>query len=326
MYRCGLLTPARAENAMALNSALLGPRTLGIEVTEPDLAARCGLGNIDPQHTTGGADRAAIEECCVVSLPPIGATLCTIRPDLDAVGGMAVLALRVTGEGLSPEALDRVRQVACADRFARGAWPGPRPLPEHVDDLDDEAMPAVAAIAGAVADRRVVFPNRVVTAARWLRTGEEPSGYRAAWRSERQLLLAMLGTRALRVTSACGGHIALVDATVPGAVSLGYRLAPVVVARNPAFTCSTGLPYLKYTVAQYDLSHVDMVQARRDLASLEPGWGGSATILGSPQGVSSRLPLGTVIDAVAKTLRHSAGRSGDATPRGEPLDLQRCGK
>lgn len=69
------------------NEALLGPMTLGIEVTVPALAARCGLRNIDPQHTGGDPQHAAIEVCLEAPLPPDGATLVTIRPDLDSVGG-----------------------------------------------------------------------------------------------------------------------------------------------------------------------------------------------------------------------------------------------
>ena len=47
-YTYGLLDP-RAGVA-GENLPLLGAATLGIEVTVPELARRCGLGNIDPQH------------------------------------------------------------------------------------------------------------------------------------------------------------------------------------------------------------------------------------------------------------------------------------
>ena len=40
----------KREQAQAANAPWLGPDTLGIEVTEPELAGQCGLGNIDPQH------------------------------------------------------------------------------------------------------------------------------------------------------------------------------------------------------------------------------------------------------------------------------------
>jgi hypothetical protein len=47
---------------------------------------------------------------------------------------------------------------------------------------------------------------------------------------------------------------------------------------------------------------VDLPAVRDELASLEAGWGGSPTIIGSPQGVDSNLPLETVVAIVAKHL------------------------
>lgn len=41
------------------NSAVLGADTLGIEVPIPALAAQCGLGNIDPQHSGTSSHSAA---------------------------------------------------------------------------------------------------------------------------------------------------------------------------------------------------------------------------------------------------------------------------
>ena len=54
-YRYALLKPLRAPGAEDWNAAILARPCLGIEVTEPELAARCVLGNIDPQHL-GGID------------------------------------------------------------------------------------------------------------------------------------------------------------------------------------------------------------------------------------------------------------------------------
>ena len=93
-YTCGLFDPGAGAGGDG-NVRLLGPMTLGVEVTVPELARRCGLGNIDPQHGggvgAGTADTAAIEACLTVTPPPAGATLVTVRPDLDAFGAMALL-------------------------------------------------------------------------------------------------------------------------------------------------------------------------------------------------------------------------------------------
>ena len=43
--------------------------------------------------------------------------------------------------------------------------------------------------------------------------------------------------------------------------------------------------------------------ALAELAALEPGWGGSPTIGGSPQGVSSLLTTEQVVEVVARHLK-----------------------
>jgi len=76
-------------------------------------------------------------------------------------------------------------------------------------------------------------------------------------------------------------------------------LAPIVIAFNPAFRFQGGEPTRKFTVAQYKLGYVNLREVLRDLSELEPGWGGSPTIGGSPQGVSSKLSLEEVVEVVS---------------------------
>ncbi|MFZ2049211.1 MAG: hypothetical protein WAV25_02875 [Minisyncoccia bacterium] len=84
--------------AEANNEELLGPQTLGIEVTHNGLAKRCGLGNIDPQHGKHSrSSSSAIEEALTWPQPPDGSRLVTIRLDKDAIGAMAVLIIRLEG-------------------------------------------------------------------------------------------------------------------------------------------------------------------------------------------------------------------------------------
>src|SRR5665213_1053865 len=150
-----LLRPSRALGAEAANAGLLGPYTLGIEVTEPELAARCGLGVIDPQHGPAPGKGAAIEAALDWPLPPAGARLVTIRPDADAVGAMAVLALRADGAVLGDEARARIALIARWDGFAQGPWRdfaaarGPLPRPAGTEDV--RLFPALYAAMAAVA-------------------------------------------------------------------------------------------------------------------------------------------------------------------------------
>ena len=79
-------------------------------------------------------------------------------------------------------------------------------------------------------------------------------------------------------------------------------LAPVVVALNPEFRFRGGEPHRKFTVCQFSAGYCDIPGALRELNGLEEGWGGSPTIGGSPQGVSSALTVEEVVRVVTRHL------------------------
>src|SRR4051794_19352707 len=110
-YRFALLAPTKKA---VEQSGVLGPQTLGIEVTVPVLAAGCALGNIDPQHTAGEDGRAAIEAALAWPLPAPGSILATVRPDLDSVGAMVVLTMRAEATTIGCAARARIDEIARA--------------------------------------------------------------------------------------------------------------------------------------------------------------------------------------------------------------------
>ena len=305
-YTYGLLDPRAGVSGE--NLRLLGATTLGIEVTAPDLARACGLGNVDPQHEggvgIGTPGTAAIETCLTIEPPGAGATLVTIRPDLDAFGSMALLALRHGGCRPSPAMRTRIERAARADRFDHGPWPGPRPLPATGDDLASVTGQdhALVAVTGAMFDGDLTARERVGLAARWLESGTEPAGYRKRWTAHAVRLLRGVDDGRIIVEPAAEGRIALVTSQLPGTLRLGYCIAPVVIAHDPGRP-STDPPALRrVVVAQYAPGHVELQEVRDALARIEQGWGGSSTLLGSPQGRSCALALPRVIKVVAQHL------------------------
>ncbi len=311
MYNFALLDPRNVPAAQAANDAVFAgaPQgVLGIEVTVAALAAKCVLGNIDPQHSGGDASRAAIEEALEVELPPDGATLATVRADLDALGAMAVLAMRADGAALGAAALARVGDIAAADKFARGGWPGVRPLPTTDNPWPAEGAGAsdsrpLAAMAAAVADFRVPIEERVAQMRHWLLTGEEPARYRAQVETERTDLVRALEAGEIKISPALDGRVAVVESAHRAAMMVGYASAPVVIAINPVFRVSAGEAHRKLTIAAFEPRWCDIRAALGQLAELEPGWGGSPTIGGSPQGVSSALTTEQVVEVVARHLK-----------------------
>lgn len=298
----GMLDPRSLPAAAEANALVLGPNTLGIEVTVPALAAQCGLGNLDPQHIGGNADLTAIEVALTAELPADDATLATVRADLDSVGAMAMIALRV-------EMKNRIKMVAAADKFARGGYPGPKALPSQANPWPEESTSAessrpLAAIAAAVSDFKVSMADRVATMVKWLLTGEEPEQYRAQVEKERAEMIAALESGAIKHETRANGRIAAVESTHRAATMVGYALAPVVVALNPTFKAGPGEPYKKFTICAFEANKFANIQAAiAELAELEAGWGGSPTIGGSPQGVSSTLTIDQVVAVVEKHLK-----------------------
>lgn len=289
-YSIGLLDP-RVGPDEAPNSELLGPTTLGIEVTVPRLAAACGRGNVDPQHAgAGSTDLAAIDLAPTMELPPADTRLVTIRPDLDAFGAMAILSLRAQGAELSDALLARAARISQSDRFDRGGWPGPRPLPtrESVAAVTDDEQ-SLQAIGTIPARHGVPVATRVAQVQRWLTAGEEPAGARAQVASERLDEVAALERGEIRLTPFADGRAVLVVSAHRSAMALGYRVAPVVVAVNPTFTLRGSAPHRKLTIAQFTPGFIDLAAVRDALNALQPGHGGSPTIIGSPQGIESEV-------------------------------------
>jgi hypothetical protein len=304
----------------------------------PGLAAQC-VANIDPQHAGQNADLAAIEAAMNTDLPPDGATLVTIRADLDSVGAMALLAMRSRGSphffpgacpecggtgmmfdgeaqapcqhcsrgGWNPEVVDRISAIAESDKFSRGGWQ-PRALPTAEKPWDETTASAegsrpLAAIAAAVADFKVSLAERVAVMERWLLAGEEPAAYRARVDAERAEMIRALGSGEIQTSTAADGRIAVVESTHRAATAVGYAMAPVVVAKNPDFRLGGGAAHTKFTVCAFEARWADIKSALAELAKLEPGWGGSPTIGGSPQGVSSSLTTEQVVEVVTRHLR-----------------------
>ena len=286
---------------------------LGIEVTVPALAARCALGNVDPQHTGGDVNTAAIEVAVSYPFPPDGTMMVTIRPDLDSVGAMAVLAIRgskgprelcsdcpgdnpgcntcegsgfVPEPGFGPDFWARLKAVAAADKFVQPPW-----SPEAACGERD---PQLQGIGAFVWDREVQLGAKVAAMAEWLLSGIVPAGYEEKAQTTReQLAREGDGVTACQVQ----GGIAIVATPRMGAPAVGYRHRPVVVCE--------GLVQgkRKFSVCQWDGSHADLGAALAELATLEAGWGGSPTIGGSPQGVGSTLTIEQVVEVVANHLK-----------------------
>src|SRR3989344_810104 len=308
-YQYGLIDPRPIPEAKASNDKLFeNPQgVLGIEVTIPAYAEKCTLGNIDPQHTEGKVDLAAIEVAQTCDVPPSEASMVTVRADLDALGSMALLKYRAKGGEITPEISSRIEAIATSDKFARGGWPGKSELPNKEKPWPTSGSASenknLAPIGARVMDFKVPVADRVKSVEEYLAQGLEPAGYREKVEAERAEMIGAIESGGIKIEVVADGSIAYVESSHRSGTNLGYSQAPIVVAFNPIFKQGPGDPYKKYTICQYDGTWVDLVAVKEELAKLEEGWGGSPTIIGSPQGKSSEIYKGKIIEIVARHAR-----------------------
>ena len=299
-YQFALIDPSRPA------SELFGDHVLGIEITVPALARACGLGNIDPQHGCGGGvGKAAIDSALEWPLPEPGALLVTIRPDADALGAMAVLSMRATGTLITSAVRRRVMLVATHDAFEHGPWmtwaQSCGPLPRLATAVDMTGAPlAYRAIAAIAQKRELALDQRVDAICRWLEAGVLPAAALCAARHHAETLAEAWNDGRLQITPQLGGRIALVRSTVLGGLQLGYRVAPVVVAEAGSGGAR------KVTISQFNPGWLRLTEVRDRLTQMEPGWGGSATILGSPMFGGSSLPLTDILEVIESALEPAA--------------------
>lgn len=291
-----------SEQAKILALREQGYTIVGVEVTVPALAGLCDV-NIDPQHGTGGDPSMSAIVLIArhgIDLIPKGAqkvAFATVRPDLDAFGGIALLWWELQApysvqQHSSAAMRSRIQAIHLSDTFSRGEW-----QPREMGTGEDSFL---AAIARCVSDFKVSMRDRIEAVQRWLEAGEEPSGYRAAYERESGEILSAIASGNTSVETQ--GRIAIIQSRLRAATSVGYTQAPVVIALNPSFSMGGAPPVRKFTICQYRTGYVDLAKVKDELASLEAGWGGSPTIVGSPQGVDSNLPLETVVEIVTKHL------------------------
>lgn len=300
-YVFELLDP-RPQGADANDAVFEAARNgvLGIEITIPTLAERCTLGNLD-HH--GPVSTSETPSACEQALemykraewndwPGDDITLVTVRADADSVMAMAVFAYwefeRSQSASYLPWDHAIVREIGRMDRLGPAGGP---------------YSPKAVAIARVTADFRRPLKERVDWVEVFLRWPDDRKEEVEALCAETEAELEA-ARQASEITVVADGRIATVVSTHRMAFQIGYEVAPVVVALNPAMPVQDGEPIVKYTIARYD-NHIpcDIMGAAADLDKIERGWGGRGDIAGSPQGVSSKLTLEQVVEAVTHHLK-----------------------
>jgi hypothetical protein len=257
--------------------------------------------NIDPQHTGGNVQQSCIMavyryECGNYAIPNPGVCYATVRCDLDSVGAMAIAAITYTDDDINGAKVEQIHQADTLESALKKKW-----QPHKLSDKP-AAKGELAALASMVSDFKLDLEMRVGFMAMWLCDKPTPflAEYAAKVQKESEALDKALKSGEIKVSQ--HGKVCYVESAHRAATSIGYQYTPVVIAFNPNFPDKELGSIRKFTICQWGTGYVDLLKVWAELSKLEPGWGGSPVIGGSPQGVSSKINPDDVIKVVKRNL------------------------
>lgn len=278
--------------------------TLGIEVTLPKLAAKCGLGNID-HHRIGDDSNtpAACEQA--LNWTYLDCNVVGILADADTLTAMAVLWSKVfsvesdacfySQNGFYPEKSgyevdeELVNKIGLIDRK------GPASKPDLLLDKRVLYIRAIAAQRGMdLSDQ--VYNIMLVLCGKELNDEELQL-------IENEELKFIDAEKASKVTKV--DDFVIVESHHSMATQVGYKYGDLLICINDKFPKdfkdTTKGTYRKITLCKRD-EYVPYNINFSKLNSLENGWGGRTTIGGSPQGVDSILTIDKILSCIEKIL------------------------
>lgn len=97
-------------------------------------------------------------------------------------------------------------------------------------------------------------------------------------------------------------RIATVETTSRLVRRLCNLLAPVGIAINDTFRVRDTAPYRKVSIFLRAAEYLNLAELCRDLSWVEPGWRGSPTAIGSPEGQSCTMPCQELVNMVVRHL------------------------
>ena len=266
-----------------------GKKIVGLEMTVADLSDICDK-NIDPQHTDGKAD-----ECCAKTVAENAKKLLaefkgqdvvfvTNRVDVDSIAAY-VTADRYL-QGKPTEYNGNLAKINEHDAHLGAKWEGPKPIEQAFNPNNK-----VAALASSV-KVFMVTPKNIEDVKTFIDTGKVDETVMNNYRTVQTGIIDRVKSGEIKAEVV--GGVAYVETTLPCATNVGYSMAPVVVATNPAMRNPDGTTYRKVSICQHEAEYADLGAVKNELSAREAGWGGSPTFVGSPQGQDCTIKLSDI--------------------------------
>ena len=282
---------------------------LGIEITDPDIQNAFHM-NIDPQHDpTNKTDITSIEYTfnyhdniysIINEFDKV--LMATNKPDMDSIGAMSILTLLLYKQfHIDGDMILRLKAIAKSDRHGRSNWKNRKEDHFHFENYNIHGLPS--GLAYMTSDHRIETVQKVRNMIDYLTSGSFDTLDKYNHTVMKNLKRSNKNTDANVVVPK---KLVLVTSNYRGAVAYGYKFAATVIAKNNNFVFGIGQTKKhgkKYTIAQYeDSKYIDLNGLVKELNKLEPGWGGSSVIIGSPLDAPSKLDDNTIIELTKQFL------------------------
>lgn len=165
-------------------------------------------------------------------------------------------------------------------------WEGPKPIEQAFNPNNK-----VAALASSV-KVFMVTPKNIEDVKTFIDTGKVDETVMNNYRTVQTGIIDRVKSGEIKAEVV--GGVAYVETTLPCATNVGYSMAPVVVATNPAMRNPDGTTYRKVSICQHEAGYADLGAVKNELSAREAGWGGSPTFVGSPQGQDCTIKLSDI--------------------------------
>jgi len=233
--------------------------------------------------------------------------MATVRPDLDSVGAMATILLKLENK---EEKINKklIEAIGILDRMGPGVF---KKEGKELLELTEEEFEKVNKICKAASYnvliklRSLPFEEKVYFMKKLLTDEIDEKEIESLYEeNEKDLEKAKKESKIEDIIDE-GGKVkaVFIEGSNLRAMEIGYEHAPVIIAYNPQFKWPDGHITPKFTIARYDkYVKFDIKGFLEELKKKNPKWGGQENIIGSPQGEDPNISKEEMIELVKKYL------------------------
>lgn len=283
-----------------IRDLLINPENvlIGLEVTIPNINKLLNF-NIDPQHGWNGKKDYARKITCLEKmmevlpyLKPFQSKivhLFFLKTDLDSISAAGILDIYLNTDLIfTPKMNERIKVIADYDRHGR----------DTLFLTDQQSIRIPRGLFMFISGWKNSLEQKVEAAKKWIINGtfDGLSDFnRIANHNAREAI------NFSKVQIIIPRKLVFVRSIKRGACGIGYKFAPIVIALNPSYRYGFGESRVygkKWIIGQMNDKFINLTKLVRLIEKQERGWGGSSTIIGSPQDRPSKLTKNEVIDFV----------------------------